>query len=210
MSARILAALYDPLMAGPEKATLRRHRSALLLRARGRVIEIGGGTGANVPFYGALETLTIAEPDEAMARRLERRLRDGGRAATVVRASAEELPFADDSFDVAVSTLVLCSVDDQPRALRELLRVLRPEGRLLFIEHVRSDDARLARWQDRLNPLQRRFAQGCNCNRSTVETMRATGFAITELERDVMRKVHPLVRPLVVGVADPVSHAAAG
>ena len=88
-----------------------------------------------------------------MLRRLEQRVREQAPKAKVVRAPAEQLPFEDDTFDVAVSTLVLCGVDDQARALGELRRVLRPGGRLIFIEHVRSDKPGLARWQDRLNGL---------------------------------------------------------
>ncbi len=199
---RIFAAGYDHLMAGPEKAGLRAHRRALISQAAGHVLEIGGGTGANLPFYGdGVETLTLTEPEPPMVRRLERRLRDSSRTGLLLRAPAEDLPFDDDSFDVAVSTLVLCTVDDQPRALRELRRVLKPGGRLLFIEHVRADEPRLGRWQDRLNGLQTRVGHGCNCNRPTVESIRRAGFEITELERDVLRKAPPLVRPLVVGVA---------
>ena len=136
-----------------------------------------------------------------MLHRLERRLRERSPAATLLRAPAEDLPFEDDSFDVVVSTLVLCTVDDQPRAVRELRRVLKPGGRLLFLEHVRADDERLARWQDRLNGLQTRIGHGCNCNRPTVQTITAAGFEITQLENDVLRKAPPIVRPLVVGIA---------
>src|SRR5438445_2640550 len=150
------ARFYDRMTAGAEKAGLRAHRQQLLAKASGRVLEIGGGTGANLPFYGSgVESLTITEPCEPMARRLERRLEEQNVAAEVVRAPAERLPFERDSFDAAVSTLVLCTVGDQERALGELRRVLRPGGRLLFIEHVRSDAPRLARWQERLNPVQR-------------------------------------------------------
>jgi ubiquinone/menaquinone biosynthesis C-methylase UbiE len=200
---RIFARGYDTFMSGPEAATLRRHRQTLLAQARGQVLEIGGGTGANLPFYGdQVETLTLTEPEVPMVRRLERQLRKQSPAAKLLRAPAEDLPFEDDSFDVAVSTLVLCTVDDQPRALRELRRVLRPGGRLLFIEHVRADDPRLARWQDRLNPVQLRLGHGCNCNRPTLDSIRAAGFSIIQCERDAMRKVPPLVRPLVVGTAE--------
>ena len=200
---RVFAAGYDRIMAGTEKATLRRHRSALLAQASGRVLEIGGGTGANLPFYGeAVESLTVAEPEGPMMSRLKRRLDERSSAAQVVAAPAESLPFEDASFDCAVSTLVLCTVADQPRALGELRRVLRDGGRLLFIEHVRSEDAGLARWQDRLNPLQRRVGHGCNCNRRTVQAIGAAGFSVTQVEHDELRKAPPIVRPLVVGVAE--------
>ena len=197
----IFAAGYDHVMAGPEKATLRPHRQALIPQASGRVLEVGCGTGANLPFYEGVETLTLTEPDQPMMRRLERRLRECSPGVRLLRAPAEDLPFEDDSFDVVVSTLVLCTVDDQPRAVRELRRVLMPGGRLLFIEHVRAGGQRLAGWQDRLNGLQARIGRGCNCNRPTIETIRAAGFEITELDRDVLRKAPPIVRPLVVGVA---------
>jgi SAM-dependent methyltransferase len=198
---RIFAAGYDHIMSGPEKATLEAHRKALIPRATGRVLEIGGGTGANLPFYERVETLTLTEPEKPMVRRLEQRLQQRSSAAQVLRAPAEDLPFENDSFDAVVSTLVLCTVDDQPRVLRELHRVLKPGGQLLFIEHVRADNERLARWQDRLNGLQTRIGHGCNCNRPTLATMTTTGFEVTQIARDVMRKAPPIVRPLVVGVA---------
>jgi SAM-dependent methyltransferase len=199
----IFAAGYDRIMAAPEKATLRVHRKALVSRAAGRVLEIGGGTGANLSFYGEhVEALTVAEPEEPMARRLERHVRESFVDARVVHAPAEELPFEDDSFDVAVSTLVLCTVKDQPRALSELRRVLAPGGRLLFIEHVLSADLRLARWQNRLNGFQRRVGHGCNCNRSTADGIGAAGFSITTLARDTLHKAPPIVRPLIIGIAE--------
>jgi ubiquinone/menaquinone biosynthesis C-methylase UbiE len=202
LSGRIFAAAYDRMTAGPEKAGLRAHRQELLASARGRVLEIGGGTGANLPFYGeGVTALTVTEPEEPMARRLARRLREHTLPAELVHASAEELPFADGSFDVAVSTLVLCTVTDQARALGELRRVLGPNGRLLFIEHVRSEEPRLAGWQDRLNGLNRRVAHGCNCNRTTLDGIRAAGFAIADVSHDRLKKAPPIVRPLVIGTA---------
>ena len=135
-----------------------------------------------------------------MARRLEQRLGEHPRPVELVQAPAESLPFEDGQFDVAVSTLVLCGVEDQARALGEVRRVLKPGGELIFIEHVRSDEPRLARWQDRLNPLNRVVGR-CNCNRSTVDAIRAAGFTITKLDRDELQKVPPFVRPLAIGTA---------
>jgi len=146
---RIFAATYDRFIAKTEAAGLAAHRAALLTGATGRTLEIGGGTGANLTHYGpAVESLTVTEPEPAMLKRLRRRAQEVAPAAMVLRAPAEDLPFDDAAFDTVVSTLTLCSVDDQPRAVGELRRVLRPGGRLLFIEHLRSDDERTARMQD--------------------------------------------------------------
>jgi ubiquinone/menaquinone biosynthesis C-methylase UbiE len=199
---RVFAACYDRMMAGSEKAGLAEHRKKLLGRARGRVLEIGGGTGANLPYYmDAVEELVVTEPEEPMARRLERKLADHPRPVQLVRASAEQLPFQDGLFDTVVSTLVLCTVHDQPRALAEIHRVLKPGGQFLFLEHVRSDDPKLARWQDRLNGFNTRIGHGCNCNRPTLETVERTGFSLGEVTHDRFPKAPPLVRPLVVGTA---------
>ena len=199
---RAFAALYDPLMAGTEKAGLAERRRQLLGHARGRVLEVGAGTGANLPYYdSAVEELVLVEPEEPMARRLERKVAASARSARVVLAPAEQLPFEDDSFDVVVTTLVLCTVSDQARALAEIRRVLAPSGCLLFLEHVRSEDPGLARWQDRLNGFNRKIGHGCNCNRDTLAAIQAAGFTLREVERDRMPKAPPLTRPLVVGVA---------
>ncbi len=208
LRSRFFALTYDRQMAKVEKAGLRAFREGLLAGAGGRVLEIGGGTGANLPYYGpAVESLTITEPEQPMIRRLERRVRERAPLTNVLRAPAEDLPFGDDSFDVAVSTLVLCGVDDQPRALRELRRVLRPGGQLLFMEHVRSDDAQLARRQDRMNGLSR-FLVGCECNRPTLDSIQAAGFIVTHVEHTTMPKVPSFARPFIVGSATSASTTA--
>ncbi len=200
---RVFAAGYDKFMAGTEKAGLRAHRETLLAGVAGRVLEIGGGTGANLPFYGsAVEDLVVTEPEEPMAQRLERKLGSCKVPVRVVRAPAEALPFPDESFDVVVSTLVLCTVGDASRALAEIRRVLKPGGRLVFLEHVRSDGARLARWQDRLNGLQTRVGHGCNCNRDTLGNIKEAGFTIAALDHDQLGKAPPIVRPLILGTAE--------
>jgi ubiquinone/menaquinone biosynthesis C-methylase UbiE len=199
---RFFAAGYDRVMAGAEKAVLQGHRETLLARVSGRVIEIGGGTGANLPFYGhAVEELVITEPEEPMARRLKPKLGQYRLPAYVVQAPAENLPFEDHGFDFAVSTLVLCTVNDPDRALEEIHRVLKPGGQLLFLEHVRADDPRLARWQDRLHGLQLRVGHGCNCNRRTLENIETAGFSVADVQHDQLRKAPPIVRPLIIGTA---------
>ncbi|HEY2543807.1 MAG TPA: methyltransferase domain-containing protein [Gaiellaceae bacterium] len=201
LRSRFFALTYDRMIAKVEKAGLRALREGLLADVSGRVLEIGGGTGANLPYYGpAVESLVVTEPEQPMLRRLERHVREHPRPVTVLRAPAEDLPFDDASFDAVVSTLVLCGVGDQPRALRELRRVLRPGGRLVFIEHVRSDEARLARLQDRMNGINR-FMVGCECNRATLDTIRAAGFEVESLERTTLNKSPKFVRPLIAGVA---------
>jgi ubiquinone/menaquinone biosynthesis C-methylase UbiE len=203
LSGRAFAGVYDATMSGTEAGGLRAARTRLLAEARGDVLEIGAGTGANLAAYGAgITTLTLVEPEPAMVRRLEQRARRSWPGALVLRAPAEDLPFPDDTFDLAVSTLVLCTVDDQPRALRELRRVLRAGGELRFIEHVRSDSVRLARWQDRLNVVTRVLGRGCNCNRPSLDAIRAAGFTVRQVDHSALPKAPPIVGPLVIGTAE--------
>jgi ubiquinone/menaquinone biosynthesis C-methylase UbiE len=204
------ALTYDRQMAGTEKAGLRAFRERLLCDAHGDVLEIGGGTGANLPCYGpGVTSLTITEPQPAMLRRLQRRTGAHHPSARVLRAPAEDLPFNDHSFDVAVCTLVLCGVDDQPRALRELRRVLRPGGRLLLIEHLRSADPALARLQDRMNWLNR-LVVCCDCNRPTLDSIRQAGFTITQVEHTTLPKAPKFVRPAILGSATVPAAAPSG
>lgn len=177
-------------------------RRRLLADASGRVVEIGAGTGANLAHYPeSIDDLVLTEPDEPMARRLEGTLAGSGRSASVVRASADSLPFEDDSFDTAVTALVLCTVPDPAASLREVARVLRPGGRLLFLEHVRATDPKLAAWQDRLHRPWYWFGRGCNCNRPTLETIEASPFAVERYDRDEVHPAPPIVRPLLTGSA---------
>jgi SAM-dependent methyltransferase len=194
--ARIGALLYDPFLAVGERRGMAARRRALLHGLRGRVLEVGAGTGLNLPHYPAGLDLVLTEPDAAMATRLRRRTG----AVPVVAAPAEALPFEDGAFDAVVSTMVLCTVADPAASIRELRRVLRPGGRLVFIEHVRADARRLARRQDRLARLWRAVAAGCRCNQPTLELLRAAGLAVHAHEAR-WRGMPALVHPLVVGEA---------
>ena len=198
---KLFALTYDRQMAKTEKAGLRALRERLLAGASGDVLEIGAGTGANLPCYGpGVTSLTLTEPQPPMLRRLERAASARGSAVTVLRAPAEDLPFDDHTFDVVVATLVLCGVDDQPRALRELRRVLRPGGRLLFLEHVRAEDAGTARLQDRMNWLNR-VVVCCDCNRPTLDSIKTAGFIITQLTDTALPRAPKFVRPAILGTA---------
>jgi ubiquinone/menaquinone biosynthesis C-methylase UbiE len=202
---RIFAGVYDRMMQSSEDAGLRDRRRSLVARVDGRVLEIGAGTGLNLPLYpeGSFSELVLTEPEEPMARRLEERLDALSMAGRVVRAPAEDLPFDDASFDTVVSTLVLCTVGDQDAALREARRVLKHDGRLLFMEHVRSDDARRAKSQDRWHGPWKAIGYGCNCNRATVPAIEASGFRLVDLENGTVPKAPKIVQPLAIGVAVP-------
>jgi ubiquinone/menaquinone biosynthesis C-methylase UbiE len=198
---RLVAAIYDPFLAFGERRGMHERRRRLLGRAHGRVLEIGAGTGLNLAHYPAeLDELVLSEPLEPMARRLERRLGRGGVTGRVVRAGADALPMEDGSIDTVVSTMVLCTVPDPEAALAEIRRVLRPDGRLLFCEHVRSDSQRRSRWQERLARPWQAFADGCRCNQDTLG-MIERALRVERVERDEWRGMPGLLRPLIVGEA---------
>jgi SAM-dependent methyltransferase len=200
--ARAFALLYDPFVWVGERAGLRAHRKALLSRARGCTIEIGSGTGLNLPHYpDDLDDLVLLEPDAAMRSRLEKRVNRRGQGTRLVDAPAERLPFPSGSVDTVVSTLVLCTVDAPDVALQEIARVLRPDGQLLFLEHVRSESPALARWQDRLATPWRSFARGCRCNRATAELIATCGLELEQTRETSWHGMPPIVRPLIIGRA---------
>jgi ubiquinone/menaquinone biosynthesis C-methylase UbiE len=193
---------YDRFQQASLDAGMEAKRHELLSRARGRTVEIGSGTGLNVDHYGPeVSELVLTEPDPHMMRRLRERAQESSRPVEAVQAPAEDLPFEDGSFDTATLVYVLCTVPDVDAALTEIARVLKPDGRLLFIEHVRSPDPGLARWQDRLHGPWKLFANGCHCNRDTVAAIEASPLRVAELERDEIPKVPALVRPMVIGTA---------
>src|SRR4051794_4136151 len=198
---RVFAAIYDPSLWIGERAGMRGHRHDLLAQARGRTLEIGSGTGLKLRHYPRdVDDLVLAEPDPSMRKRLEAVVHRSEHNARLIDANAEQLPLADASIDTVVSTLVLCTVDAPDLALREIARVLRPDGQLLFIEHVRSESPGLARWQDRLVRPWQRFAAGCRCNRATLELMDASGFHL-QTRPAAWRAMPPIIRPLAIGRA---------
>ncbi len=197
---RLFAAWYDLLNAAVEGRVIPFRRLTAGV-SEGSVLEIGGGTGANVAHYPASTRVTMLEPNPHMARRLQRGADKLGRPVTVVPGVGESVPFADCSFDTVVTTLVLCMVSDMSQVVREARRVLRPGGRFLFYEHVASLDPWTHGWQTRLNPCWRFVTTGCNLDRDIASEVQSAGFAAVELRRFSLSVGGPLKLPNIVGVA---------
>lgn len=197
----IFAAFYDFFCAQIERKGLARYREKAAGGATGRVVEIGAGTGRNFPFYRGIDRLIAVEPDPHMRRRAIARTRGLTFPVLLLPDPAEALSAADGSVDSVVATLVLCTVQDPIRALREIRRVLAPEGSFRFVEHVRAESRRQARLQDLVAPLHKRIAAGCHPNRDTLAVIEREGFRLVELERFPLGP--PWVRPHVFGVAAP-------
>lgn len=153
---------------------LARMRRALSRGIDGDILEVGVGTGRQLPYHPPGARVTAVDPDAAALRRAARR----APSVRLVAAPAEALPFADDSFDWVIFALVLCTVDDPPAALREVRRVLRPAGRLRILEHVRSPHPVIARAQELANPVWGRLAGGCRLDRATRQSVVAAGFSV--------------------------------
>jgi len=176
---QIFAALYDRMNGAAEKRFLGGRRAGLLEGLAGEVLDVGAGTGANLRYLHRAARVVATEPDPAMRRRLVERAAET--PVQVDDAAAEALPYPDASFDAVLFTLVLCTVADPDRALAEARRVLRPDGRLMVLEHVRGTGG-LARWQDRVTPLWNRLAAGCHPGRDTRAAVERAGFRFVEVE----------------------------
>ena len=206
------AALFDSVLTRQSENTyMKEIRPRIIDGIRGRVLEIGAGTGNSLPYYRGKQwqELVLTEPDPYMLQRLERKLKDLDLQATVVQAPAEDLPFPDGSFDTVLSVHVLCSVRDVSKALAEVRRVLRPGGQFRFFDHVRSRNRAGAVAQDIVRPVWSWIAAGCHPNRDIPEAAEKAGFEFAELERlRPFPAIQPMLfeafaRPHVFGVALP-------
>ena len=159
-------------------------RSRVVPEARGRVVEIGVGSGLNLPFYepSQVEGLWGIDPSPEMLKLAEGRAADAPFAVTLLEARGEAIPLDSGSIESAVSTYTLCTIPDPVAALKELARVLKPAGRLLFAEHGRAPDLPVSKWQARLTPIWKKLAGGCHLNRDIPELLRTSGFEILRLE----------------------------
>jgi len=198
-----IAPAYHDLVARPMEKNpfIQEGRRRLLAPAAGRTLEVGAGTGHNLRYYPErVADVTLTDELGGMLRRAGRRAERAGRHVETVAAPVERLPFEDASFDTVVGSLLLCSVDDQDVAIAEIGRVLTPDGRYLFLEHVRSDDPKVARRQDRLEGVWKVAAMGCRPNRDTLGRIRSA-FEVEEVERDELSYGPKIVRPYVLGRA---------
>lgn len=200
----LLAKCYDIAMRRTERLCLHHWRRELLATASGDILEIGAGTGSNLRHYSQQQQpLTLSEPDSWMRQQLQKKLaRHHFRRPIIVNDwCAEEIGLPDRSVDTVVSTLVLCSVQDQQQALKEIERVLRPGGQLLFIEHVRSDNETTARWQQRFESLWRCACGNCHLTRETALSIENCGLKIEMLQDTEMLSVPAIVRRTLWGRA---------
>jgi ubiquinone/menaquinone biosynthesis C-methylase UbiE len=185
----VLPPLLDLVMRNKE---VTRYRGKVVPSARGRVLELGAGSGLNLPFYGEQVTQLYAlDPSPALLRMAKKNRARAGIAVTFLEASAEEVPLGSRSVDTVVSTWTLCTVPDAAKALREARRVLKPGGLLLFTEHGHSPDPAVATWQRRLNPLWRRIAGGCNLDRRIDRLICDAGFEVLDLENEYLKGPRP-------------------
>ena len=196
----IFPRLMDWSMRGPN---FQKERKTALAPAAGEVLEIGFGTGLNLPHYPeGVTSLTAVEPENMLVNRVERRIAAARMPVKRETLSAEGLPFEDKRFDCVVSTWTLCTIPDLNAALKEAGRVLKPGGKFIFLEHGRSGNERVARWQDRLNPIQNIFGCGCNMNRKIDDCLREAGLKIVRLDRFRMPRVPRLGGEMYRGVAE--------
>lgn len=174
--------MYDPLMAPLEKNKFQTIRKRLISKTEGRVLEIGSGTGVNFPYYDQVSSVTAIEPNADMLRKSLPKAQKQHVSINAHLGEAENLPYLENAFDTVVGTLVFCTIPDPEKALNEIHRVLKPEGRLLLFEHVRLNHAILGKLQDQLTPVWRQLCDGCRLNRNTLQVVKEAEFHVDNVE----------------------------
>lgn len=198
----VFAGAYDRFLRNAERYGLSEQRREVVSHAFGRTLEVAAGTGLNLPHYPpAVTELILTEPYSHMLDHLRRKVGESGRNATVLQATAEKLPFEDQSFDTIVGTMILCSAEDPNLVIREIARLLRPGGQYLFLEHVRNPDPKVARRQDRVQPAWYVFGNGCHCNRDTLTTLRNSPLVLDEVHEGAIPRAWKIVEANITGRA---------
>ncbi len=199
-----MAKFYDIAMKKTEKLCLSHWRFELLGKISGDILEIGSGTGVNLNYYpDTIDRLVLSEPNVNMRHYLKKRVDESGKNnISITHNNAESIDFPDESFDYIISTLVLCSVNDQLNALKEMKRLLRPNGKLLFIEHVAAEDnPKLLTWQKRIEPFWKFIAGNCHLTRKTESVIKQAGFSAISVEKTAFLGAPALVKPVIKGIA---------
>ncbi len=178
-----------------------RLRKSLLNEVEGRILEIGFGTGLNLPHYPERVQLFALEPNPGMLPMVARARKTTSKAYSLCLADAQRIPFRSESFDGAVSCWTLCSIADVDRAIDEIRRVLRPRGRFFILEHGLSREPSIQRWQHRLTPLQKRLGDGCHLNRDMKDLVESRGFQFIELEEAYQEKAPRIFGYFYRGIA---------
>ena len=198
----MFAGAYDRFLRQAEEAGLSEQRREVVSQATGRTLEVATGTGLNLPYYpSAVTELVLSEPYPYMLEILHDKVERSKRQARIVKAYGEKLPFPDASFDTVVATMILCSAEKPSLVLQEIARVLRPSGQYLFFEHIRNPDPKIARRQDLVQPGWYLFANGCHCNRDTIETLKNSPLAIEELHYCKIPKAWAILKAAIAGRA---------
>lgn len=198
----VFAGMYDKFLARVEKHGLSEKRAEFLKPAYGRTIELGTGTGLNLPHYpDAVTELVLTEPYPPMVAKLQEKIRDNPKRVQLTVAGAEKLPYEDASFDTVAAAMIMCTVRDPDVVLAEIERVLKPGGQYLFLEHVRNDDPRIARKQDIVQVGWYWFGNECHCNRPTIDTLRNSSLEIVELKKDKMPGAWEFIEAMAIGRA---------